>query len=292
MSSITLTCAQSGTSYTTNLNNALASIDTGHVGITAPTSEVVQGKFWLDISAADMVLKIYSGSAWLPMLNLDGGVMKAENSLLADALSTARTVTLAGDASGSFAYNGSANSTLTVSNSKAAKLTTTRAISLSGDATGTVNFDGSAAVTIPVTIANAGKVLQIVSGSSSALASTTSNSHVVGPSGLAVTITPTSTSSKILVLLNGGSAQASGAYMHSTIYRDAFNLAVGSSGSDALEYFSTGTNAPHSTSHLDAPNTTAAITYRPYFRTATSGQTAWFSRNSNLIQMIVMEIGA
>ena len=56
---ITLTCAQSGTSYTTNLNNALSALDTAHSGATAPTTNLVQGKFWLDTSSGDMVLKIY-----------------------------------------------------------------------------------------------------------------------------------------------------------------------------------------------------------------------------------------
>jgi len=74
---ITLTCAQSGTSYTTNLNSALGAIDTCHSGTTAPATNVVQGKLWLDLSSSDMVLKIYDGTSWLPMLDLDAGVMKA-----------------------------------------------------------------------------------------------------------------------------------------------------------------------------------------------------------------------
>lgn len=111
---ITLTCAQSGTSYTTNLNSALGALDTAHSGTTAPTTNLVQGKLWLDTASGDMILKIYDGTSWLPMLNLDGGAMKSEKALLADALTTARTVTLSGGASGSFTYNGSANSTLAV----------------------------------------------------------------------------------------------------------------------------------------------------------------------------------
>ena len=112
---ITLTCAQSGTSYTTNLNGALSAVDTCHSGTTAPSTNVVQGKMWLDTSAGDMVLKIYDGSSWLPMLNLEGGTMKSEKALLADKLTTARTVTVSGDASGSFTFDGSANVSLVLS---------------------------------------------------------------------------------------------------------------------------------------------------------------------------------
>jgi len=111
---ITLTCAQSGTSYTTNLNGALGAIDTCHSGTTAPTTNVVQGKQWLDTSSGDMILKIYDGTSWLTLLDLTAGVMKAVSAVTADSLATARTVTVSGDATGSFTYDGSANSSLVI----------------------------------------------------------------------------------------------------------------------------------------------------------------------------------
>lgn len=62
-SNITLNCNVAGTTYNTNLNNALAAIDSSHSGATAPTLNVVAGKMWLD-TTADPVLKIQSNSAW------------------------------------------------------------------------------------------------------------------------------------------------------------------------------------------------------------------------------------
>jgi hypothetical protein len=62
-SSITIDPNQSGTAYTSVLNSALSAVDTCHAGTTAPTLEVLAGKFWFDTSAASPVLKIYN-SGW------------------------------------------------------------------------------------------------------------------------------------------------------------------------------------------------------------------------------------
>lgn len=66
---ITLNCAVSGTTYNNNLNTALAAIDSSHSGTTAPTSNVVAGKFWLDTSTASPVIKINS-SGWKSLFTL------------------------------------------------------------------------------------------------------------------------------------------------------------------------------------------------------------------------------
>jgi hypothetical protein len=57
--SINISAAQTGTAYTSDLNDALGALDTCHSGATAPTDEVLTGKFWLDTSATNPVLKIY-----------------------------------------------------------------------------------------------------------------------------------------------------------------------------------------------------------------------------------------
>lgn len=101
----------------------------------------------------------------------------------ADKLTTARTISLAGDASGSISFDGSANKTLTVTiaddshnhtianvdglqtalNGKlasgatavaASKLATARTISLTGDASGSTSFDGSGNASISVVVNN------------------------------------------------------------------------------------------------------------------------------------------
>ncbi len=75
----------------------------------------------------------------------------------ATVLATARTISLAGDATGSVSFNGSANVTITtvVNNASTADtLTTARSITLAGDVTGTTTFNGSANVTITTTVAD------------------------------------------------------------------------------------------------------------------------------------------
>jgi len=69
-SNISLNCNVAGTTYNTNLNNALAAIDSAHSGTTAPTLNVVAGKMWLDTSTASPVLKINS-SGWKSLFTLN-----------------------------------------------------------------------------------------------------------------------------------------------------------------------------------------------------------------------------
>lgn len=74
----------------------------------------------------------------------------------AGKLTNARTITLAGDATGSVSFDGSQNVTLTAdvkSSDEAAKLSTARTIALSGAVTGNTTFDGSADKTIATTYA-------------------------------------------------------------------------------------------------------------------------------------------
>jgi hypothetical protein len=71
--------------------------------------------------------------------------------------STARTLTVTGDASGSQSFDGSANFSLALTVAQAAKLTTARTFSYTGDATGgPTSFDGSANVSTELTLANSG----------------------------------------------------------------------------------------------------------------------------------------
>ena len=69
--SLTLTAEQSGTNYTTALNNALAAINTMHSGTTAPSANLSEGKLWLDTSGANPVMKIYRNSTFLSLFTLN-----------------------------------------------------------------------------------------------------------------------------------------------------------------------------------------------------------------------------
>ena len=111
-----------------------------------------------------------------------------------------------------------------------------------------------------------GSVLQTVSMTVATEVSSTSASYVT--TNVTKAITPSSTSSKILVsvhcsIYNSGSGLGSCA-----LYRGSTNLTDNTYG---LGYCNN--SLPHclSTSYLDSPNTTSAVTYALYFKTHNSG---------------------
>jgi hypothetical protein len=57
--SITIDPVQTGTAYTNDVNAAFSALDSLHSGSTAPATELVTGKLWLDTGGANPILKIY-----------------------------------------------------------------------------------------------------------------------------------------------------------------------------------------------------------------------------------------
>jgi hypothetical protein len=141
----------------------------------------------------------------------------------------------------------------------------------------------------------AGAVLQVVSTTTISAITTTSTSFVT--TGFSQSITPSSSSSKILVLLNGGGAYmgtVSNVSMHTTIYRGASNIG------DATYGFSRHSTvggsfmiSPHSIAYLDSPSTTSSTTYTVYFRSSSAGNTVDFSNSDRgTVVLTLMEIAA
>jgi hypothetical protein len=117
---------------------------------------------------------------------------------------------------------------------------------------------------IPAATAPAGSVIQIVQGKISTNFTTTSNSPV--NTGLTATITPTSTTSKILVMIHttGSKPANSEGRIYAYLYRNSsdihsFARAAGYNATNVINYFGS-----ISTSYLDNPNTTSATTYTFY----------------------------
>jgi len=116
------------------------------------------------------------------------------------------------------------------------------------------------------TVTGAGKILQVVSSSTNTPKSIASASFVT--TGHSVTITPTSTSSTILLTVTGGHAW-NGNNVNKvrvfTIYRGSTDLGHGTGG--VWTHYCNAYNAqPHAGSVLDSPNTTSATTYTVYGR--------------------------
>jgi len=105
-----------------------------------------------------------------------------------------------------------------------------------------------------------GRIIQTVSSTSTTVFSTTSTSFV--STGHTATITPTSTSSKILCLVTSELAQAStNLNTHMTLFRDSTNLA--GSGNAFCDVLSSAGNiyANAAINYLDSPSSISALTY-------------------------------
>ena len=123
---------------------------------------------------------------------------------------------------------------------------------------------------------NTGRIVQTVQNNNGTQASTTNTSYT--STSFTASITPTSASSKILVLLYAPFWQTNGfggnAYL--TLYRNGSSFI--SSGSDIIVLAAPGQNMYGSVSfnYLDSPATTSALTYQPYIR-VDSGGNAFFN---------------
>ena len=127
------------------------------------------------------------------------------------------------------------------------------------------NLSISAVTALPSGVG--GKVLQVVSATDSTARSTSSASYVTASNTLSASITPSSSSNKILVLANTNLRGSVGvANMFSTVFRGATNLA--SSGQFCSDF--NGNGSYLSTSYLDSPSTTSSTTYQVYIKVAGS----------------------
>lgn len=91
-SSIVISSAQTGTAFTSALNSALSSLNSAFEGATAPTTDLANGKLWIDTSTTTKVLNMRWLSAWRPILSMSSaGVMTLAPGLVFNGL----TATLA-----------------------------------------------------------------------------------------------------------------------------------------------------------------------------------------------------
>ena len=116
------------------------------------------------------------------------------------------------------------------------------------------------------TQASAGKVLQVVSTTKTDVFSTTSTSFV-DVTGISVSITPTSATSKILVIVQMQASQGSSSDSIYRLLRGATVIAVSTSGSSKNGFGQVSSSYANSmftigVTFLDSPTTTSATTYK------------------------------
>ena len=139
-----------------------------------------------------------------------------------------------------------------------------------------------------------GAVLQVVQDTELTGLTTTSTSFADN-AGLSVSITPQSTSNKILVLAQFGmiaSDSWNGGIGYYTIFRDSTNLGDSSLGAVALyQNVSGSATQAGSINYLDSPATTSAITYTMQTNNASySIGTGSYSFGNGINSITVMEI--
>ena len=120
-------------------------------------------------------------------------------------------------------------------------------------------IDASAGTLVP----SAGAVMQVVEGTRTAWTSTSAAYFVT--TGQSVTITPSSTSSKILLLgnLNGTYTSLAASFHQIKLYRGGSDIAwIASNYGQGLVQI----GESLAWSYLDSPSTTSATTYELYFR--------------------------
>jgi hypothetical protein len=156
--------------------------------------------------------------------------------------------------------------------------------------------------------AGGGKVLQVVSTTKTDTFTTSSTSYT-DVTGLSVSITPTSATSKILIFVNMmGQGKAAGADLGGQLLRGSTAISVGTSVSTRTAA-SVATGAPGGSSQLsssvtflDSPATTSATTYKMQVKANGGGAAVYVNRSENDVDdpaifrtassITVMEIGA
>tara|TARA_R100001086_G_scaffold144727_1_gene76368 strand:- start:292 stop:816 length:525 start_codon:yes stop_codon:yes gene_type:complete len=147
---------------------------------------------------------------------------------------------------------------------------------------------------------SAGKVLQVVEATNNTEATSTSTSYA--DTGLTANITPSSTSNKILVLVNVTLASNIGQELANQCDLGGLKLVRGST--DILDPVAdkrigvyVGSSDPVSTyviplSKLDSPSSTSAVTYKVQYASRNSGKSVRFNGYSGTSTIQLMEISA
>tara|TARA_Y100000592_G_scaffold10868_1_gene15401 strand:- start:233 stop:724 length:492 start_codon:yes stop_codon:yes gene_type:complete len=132
-----------------------------------------------------------------------------------------------------------------------------------------------------------GNILQVASATDSSNRSTSSTSFVTASNGMTINFTPSSTSNKVLVLLNANIQMTANNTGAVTVYRDSTNL--GSSFGFGVSYATVNMSSGMSACYLDSPNTTSQVTYQTYFRSF-DGNSVNLNGSGNIANLTVMEI--
>ena len=172
---------------------------------------------------------------------------------------------------------------------------------IKGSSSGQVTIDvpaaaGTNTVTIPaetgsVLTNTAGKILQVVQSEIATTQNTTSTGYTT--SNLEASITPSSTDSKVLIILSGGNCYhaTNGANILMAFHRGGSIIGSGSDVAHAIIQNTSGTNtfkSSWSASFLDSPSSTSSLTYAPFYKVTTG--TGHFNEATVRVMLTLFEV--
>ena len=174
-------------------------------------------------------------------------------------------------------------------------------LSVGGLPDGIVDTDMIAAAAVTAPKRGAGAILQVVQNSFSTQTNFNSTSYV--DTGLNATITPSATSSKVLILgyIPVNTSLFASPY---NVYGWGFNIVRGSTEiktGTGLQYYQavadsdisyTVFNQPHQPIFLDSPNTTSSTTYKIQAKESDVNSGVNICSSSQTAEMILMEVAA
>jgi hypothetical protein len=153
-----------------------------------------------------------------------------------------------------------------------------------------ITSDGAGSITTPGI--TTGKVLQVVNGTVSG--TVISNSSTPSDTGLTASITPSSTSSKVLIIVhqNGLGKESNSTFGSLFLQKNGSDLirlegAYGYTASTQQNYIGGAGCA-----YLDSPATTSSITYKTQFYSTNNTGDVLVNTNSATSTICLMEIGA
>jgi hypothetical protein len=158
--------------------------------------------------------------------------------------------------------------------------------------TGTLISTASTGQVIPKAALPTGSVLQVVQANYSTEVSSSSASYVT--TNLVGTITPTSSTSRVLVITSMQISRAAGTSNNSGMNLQLQRNATAIQTSQSLLYTNTNLalRSIYAYSYLDSPATTSATTYTWYMAQQNAGDVIYTHTNNTTSTIILMEIAA
>ena len=142
--------------------------------------------------------------------------------------------------------------------------------------------------TLPAGVLPAGSILQVVSATTVTATNATSSSYI--DTALSATITPSATTSKVLIHISLGSlrSNSSSSVAQVGIYTpNAAGTQVVSNVAETYQNENVNIRTNAGIVHLHSPNTTSATTYTVTLRSSASGQTSTIQERQNIVLMEV-----